>query len=96
MNERTPPPRKKPTLELLCLRAAGRRKRRRCGGSVTQHADEEGLVDQFVALRVDQVELERQAASFLPLLMAVVQQAWRDSHRVKGRALRQERLAGSR
>lgn len=73
--------------------------RRRGGGggrTVTQHADEEGLVDQFVALRVHQVELERQAAALLPLLVAVVQQAWRDSQRVKGRAIRRERAAGRR
>lgn len=45
------------------------------GGDPTQHTDEEGLVDQFVALWIDQVELERQAASLLPLLVAVLQQA---------------------
>lgn len=44
------------------------------GGKPTQHADEEGLVNQLVALRVQQVELEGEAASLLPLLMAVVQQ----------------------
>lgn len=44
------------------------------GGKPTQHADEEGLVNQLVALRVQQVELEGQAASLLPLFMAVVQQ----------------------
>lgn len=43
------------------------------GGNPTQHADEKGLVNQFVALRVHQVELERQAASLLPFLMAVLQ-----------------------
>lgn len=45
------------------------------GGNLTQNADEEGLVDQFAALRIDQVELERQDPSFLPFLMAVLQQA---------------------
>lgn len=45
------------------------------GGDPTQHTDEEGLVDQFVALWIDQVELERQAASLLPLLVAILQQA---------------------
>lgn len=45
------------------------------GGNPTEHTDEEGLVDQFVALRIEQVELERQASSFLPLLVAVLQQA---------------------
>jgi len=44
------------------------------GGNPTKHTDEEGLVDQFVALWIDQVELERQAASLLPFLMAVLQQ----------------------
>lgn len=43
------------------------------GGNPTEHTDEEGLVDQFVALRIEQVELERQASSFLPLLVAVLQ-----------------------
>lgn len=56
------------------LSAAGNGRMR---ANVTQHADEEGLVDQFVALRIQQVELEGQAASLLPFLMAVVQQACR-------------------
>lgn len=44
-------------------------------GTPTEHTDEERLVDQLVALWVDQVELERQAASLLPFFMAVLQQA---------------------
>jgi len=47
------------------------------GAGPTEHADEEGLIDQLVALRVDQVELEGQAAPLLPFLVAVLQQAWR-------------------
>lgn len=46
------------------------------GGKPTQHTDEKGLVNQLVALRVDQVELEGQAASRLPLFMAVLQQTY--------------------
>lgn len=45
------------------------------GENPTQHTDEERLVDQLVALWVDQVELERQAAPLLPFFMAVLQQA---------------------
>lgn len=45
------------------------------GGNPTEHTDEVGLIDQFVALRIDQVELERQAAPSLPFFMAVLQQA---------------------
>lgn len=41
----------------------------------TEHADEEGLVDQLVALWIDHVELEGQAASFLSSLVAELQQA---------------------
>lgn len=43
------------------------------GGNPTKHTDEEGLVDQFVAFWIDQVKLEKQAPSLLPLLMAVLQ-----------------------
>lgn len=45
------------------------------GGNPTEHTDEEGLVNQLVALRINQVELEEQAASLLPFLVAVLQQA---------------------
>lgn len=45
------------------------------GGNPTEHTDEEGLVDQFVAFWIDQVKLEKQAASLLPFLVAVLQQA---------------------
>ena len=58
-------------------------------GRPTEHADEEGLVDQFVALRVDQVELEEQAAALLPLLVAVLQQAW---GRTRGIGVKSKRL----
>lgn len=44
------------------------------GGKPTEHADEEGLVDQFVAFWIDQVKLEKQTASLLPLVVAVLQQ----------------------
>lgn len=63
---------------------------------VTQHADEEGLVNQLVALRVHQVELERQAAPLLSLLMAVVQQACRDRRQPQGQRSSAQPGAGSR
>lgn len=52
-------------------------------GKSTEHADEEGLVDQFVALWIDEVELEGQAAPLLPLLMAVLQQTCKTGTRAR-------------
>lgn len=49
------------------------------GGKRTENTDEEGLVDQFVALRIHQVELERQAASLLSFLMSELQEAWENT-----------------
>lgn len=47
------------------------------GGNPTEHTDEEGLVDQFVAFWIDQVKLEKQAPPLLPFLMAVLQKTWK-------------------
>lgn len=47
------------------------------GGNPTEHTDEEGLVDEFVAFWIDQVKFEKQAASLLPFLVAVLHKAYK-------------------